>query len=50
MGRLITIAEIKQRALRRADMENSQFIASDELMQLVNEAYTELYDLLVQGL
>lgn len=46
-GRTYTVQELINRALRKADMENSEFISSDEALDLFNESYTEMYDLLV---
>lgn len=42
-----TAEQIINRALRRADMENSEFISPEEAFDLLNESYTEMYDLLV---
>lgn len=49
MASLVTIAEIKTRARRKADMEASLFVGDAELLDMVNAAYAELYDLLVQA-
>lgn len=46
--RKFTIAEIKRRVLQRADMQNSNFIKPQELLDYINEAYAELYDVLTQ--
>lgn len=45
--RKVTIAEIKRRARNRADMQHSGFISDEELLDMINEAYCELYDTLV---
>lgn len=42
-----TLAELVTRAKRRADMVNSNFLSPTEWQQLVNDAYRELYDMLV---
>jgi hypothetical protein len=42
-----TLADLKTIARRKSNMENSTFIASDELTNYINESYAELYDLLV---
>lgn len=47
MARTFTIAQIKTRCKRRANMENSNFVSDAELFDLINEAYAELYDVLV---
>lgn len=43
-----TLATIRTAAQRRADMENSTFIATAEWTAMINASYTELFDLLVQ--
>lgn len=43
----ITLAELKKRVRRRADMERSQFVSDVELAEYINLSYKELYDLLV---
>ena len=45
---MTTLADIKNRARRRADMVNSQFISDAELLDFINASYAELYDLIVQ--
>ncbi len=45
--RSFTIAEIKDRCRTRADMRNSAFVSDAELLDMINEAYAELYDILV---
>lgn len=42
-----TLSALRSRARQRADMENSQFVADSEINQYINDAYAELYDLLV---
>jgi hypothetical protein len=49
MARAYTVAQIITRARRKADMENSEFIGDEEALDLFNESYTELYDLLVSS-
>jgi len=44
----LTLAQLKTQVRQRADMQNSQFIANDELTSFVNTSIAELYDLLVQ--
>lgn len=46
---MATRAEIKLRARRRADMENSTFIGDAELTEYFQASYGELYDLLVKS-
>lgn len=48
MARTFTIGQIIDRARARADMRHTTFISAAEALEMVNEAYTELYDLLVQ--
>lgn len=43
-----TLADIRNRARRRADMVNSQFVSDTELLDFINASYAELYDILVQ--
>lgn len=43
-----TLAQLKTQVRQRADMQNSKFIAEDELRSFVNTSIAELYDLLVQ--
>lgn len=43
----VTLATLRQRALERADMVNSDFIEDDELLEYINSSYAELYDILV---
>ena len=45
----VSLATLRLRARRRADMENSQFISDAEANDMINEAYCELYDLMVQS-
>jgi hypothetical protein len=49
MARPFTLAQIRTRARRLADMENTQFVSDAEVTDLVNEHYGELYDLLVKA-
>lgn len=49
MAYSVTIADIKRRARQRADMEGSAFISDTELLDMINESYTGLYDLLVSS-
>lgn len=45
----VSLSNLRLRARRRADMENSQFISDAEANDMINEAYCELYDLLVSA-
>lgn len=47
--RLVTLSELRTRALRRAKMENSQFASADEVDRLVREGVAELYDKLISA-
>jgi hypothetical protein len=47
VARLVTIADIVQRARLHADQRQSQFINDTEALQLFNEVYGEMYDELV---
>lgn len=44
---MITLAEIKEQARQRADMENSEFVSDAELTSYVNSSLAELHDLLI---
>ncbi len=43
----VTLATLRTRAQRRADRENSSFVATAEWTDLINEAGAELHDLVV---
>lgn len=45
----VTLGELKQRGLLRADLGNGDFISSDELTEYANASLAELYDVLVQS-
>jgi len=45
---MATLADIRNRARRRSDMVDSQFISDTELLDFINASYAELYDLLIQ--
>ncbi len=45
----ITLLELRTRARRRADMENSQFITDPELTDYINSSIAELHDILIQA-
>jgi hypothetical protein len=47
MARTFTVQQIMDRCRRRADMEHSNFISDQELVDLISEAFAELYDVLV---
>lgn len=42
-----TLAQLRTRARRRADMENSNFVSDAELTDFINSSYSELYDVMV---
>lgn len=44
----MTLAELRTAAQQRADMVNSDFISDSEWTSWINQAYYELYDILVQ--
>src|ERR1044072_8760952 len=43
----VTLAQLRTRAKRKADLENSSFISDAEWNDYINEAYQEWYDVLV---
>ena len=47
MANTITLETLRTRCRERADMENSEFISSTELLSYINSSYGELYDILV---
>jgi hypothetical protein len=47
MSNTQTLATMRTRVRRRADMENSNFISDAELDQYINDSLSELYDLFV---
>ncbi len=47
--RSFTVQNLLDRAIRKADMENTDFIGDAEALDTFNEAYTWLYDLLVSA-
>lgn len=49
MPGLVTLAELKQRALLRADMANSSFISDSEAEEYVLGSMGELYDLIIEN-
>ena len=44
---MITLAELKEQARQRADMENSEFVSDSELTSYINASLAELHDLLI---
>ncbi len=46
-GRSFTARDLINRALRRADMYNSNYISVEEQFEVLNDCYTEMYDILV---
>ncbi len=47
MARLVSVANIIARARKRADMTHTSFISAADALEMLNECYGELYDLLV---
>lgn len=45
----VSLSTLRTRARRRADMESSSFISNAEANDMINEAYQELYDMLVEA-
>lgn len=45
----ITLAQLRERARERADMEESQFVDDTELNYYINSSIAELHDILVQS-
>ncbi len=45
----ITLTDIKNQVLDRADMSGTNFISSSELTFYINQSYYELYDLIVEA-
>lgn len=45
---MATLSELRTRVRQRTDNENSNFVTDDELTQLINTEYKELYGLLVR--
>lgn len=43
----VTLANLRTRAKRRSDMESTSFVADAEWTDLINEAYLELWDLVL---
>lgn len=44
---MITLAQLKEQARQRADMENSDFVSDSELTSYINASLAELHDLLI---
>lgn len=44
---MITLAELKEQARQRSDMENSEFVSDVELTSYINSSLAELHDLLI---
>lgn len=49
MARSWTLAQIRLRAKRAADMENSTFVSDPEWQDIINAELCEVYDMLVQA-
>lgn len=47
MANLVTLSDIRTQAQQHADMENSDFVSDSEWLFYINQAYAELYDILV---
>jgi hypothetical protein len=47
MTDIVSLSELRLLSQQRADMENSQFITSDEWRRMINRGYAELFDLIV---
>lgn len=47
MARTVTVGNIIARARKRADMVHTRFISAADALEMLNECYGELYDLLV---
>ena len=43
----VQLSALRERARRRANMEDSDFVEDEELNQYISDSYAELYDLLV---
>lgn len=48
MARAVTLADLKSRCRKRADMENSGFVLDPELVEYINESISDLYDMLIE--
>lgn len=46
---MVTLAQLKERARQRSDMENSAFIGETELTDYINASIAELHDLLISA-
>jgi hypothetical protein len=49
MARTVTVENLIRRIRKRADMQSSAFFTDDDILDLLNEAYPELYDTLTQA-
>lgn len=49
MARPVTVENLIRRIRKRADMESSAFFTDADILDLINEAYPELYDILTQA-
>ncbi len=49
MARTVTLAQLRLRSLRRADMVTSGFVSNTEVNDVINDELCELYDLLVEA-
>lgn len=47
MARMVTVGNVIARARKRADMVHTRFIQPEDALEMLNECYGELYDLLV---
>ena len=48
MARIVTLASLRLQAQRRADMENSSFLGTQEWNDMINASAAELYDILTR--
>jgi hypothetical protein len=48
MARSFTVSELITRVRERSNTERSNFVTDDEIIRYIDQAYTKLYDLIVQ--
>lgn len=48
MANPVTLSELRAKARRRADMEDSAFVSDSDLNDWINDSKAELYDLIIQ--
>jgi hypothetical protein len=49
MANIVTLAELKARVRSQADAPTSNFLTETELLEFINSAYRELWDLLIEA-